>query len=324
MSWRGVKGGLEAASQGHDVVMTPGAYCYFDHYQGPQNEEPLAWGGYLPLSKVYKFDPVVASMTEDEAKHILGGQANLWSEYIPTNEQSEYMIYPRIAALAETVWSTKASRDWEDFSRRIIHLFNRYDYQGINYAKSALLVTAGTQINIEEQVVEVLLNNEFPDSDIRFTLDGSPISDTALKYKEPIELFETTTIKASLFKDEKPVGKPFNKTIKFHKAVAEKVSYKDTYHDRYQGAGAYNMVNTLRGSKNFHDGQWQAWLENDMEVIIDLDKENSISQVIVGSMENQGSGIYFPIAVIIFTSNDRETYEEIGRTERIYAKNAGS
>jgi len=324
MSWRGVKGGLEAASQGHDVVMTPGTHCYFDHYQGPQNEEPLAWGGYLPLSKVYQFDPIVESMTVKEAEHVLGGQANLWSEYIPTNEQSEYMIYPRIAAMSETVWSTKESRDWNDFSRRINYLFKRYEYQGINYAKSAFLVTADTQINIDDQIVEVLLNNEFPDSDIRFTLDGSHVSGDALIYKEPIELSGTTTIKASLFKDEKPVGKQFNKTIKYHKAVAKKVTYKDAYHDRYQGAGAYNMVNTLRGSKNFHDGQWQAWLENDMEVIIDLDKENSISQVIVGSMENQGSGIYFPTAVIIFASNDGNTYEEIGRIERLYAKNAGS
>ncbi len=324
MSWRGVKGGLEAASQGHDVVMTPGTHCYFDHYQGPQNEEPLAWGGYLPLSKVYTFDPVVESMTAEEATHVLGGQANLWSEYIPTNEQSEYMIYPRIAALAETVWSTKASRDWDDFSRRITHLFNRYEYQDINYAKSAYLVIADTQMNLKNNSVEVLLKNEFTDSDIRYVLGDGELSVSAKKYVEPIQLKETTLIKASLFKNEVPIGKELNEIIKFHKAIGKKVSFKEMYHDSYQGAGEYGMVNSLRGTKNFHDGQWQAWLGKDMEAIIDLGKVESIHQVTIGSMENQGSGIYFPTKIAVFVSNDGDNFREVGRINRDYAKNAES
>ena len=120
MSWRGVKGGVAAAKQGHDVIMTPTSHCYFDHYQGPINDEPLAWGGYTPLSKVYKFDPVVDEMTKEEAKYVLGGQANLWSEYIPTKKQSQYMIYPRLAALSETLWSPKELRNWDDFSSRTV------------------------------------------------------------------------------------------------------------------------------------------------------------------------------------------------------------
>jgi len=322
MSWRGVKGGLEAASQGHDVVMTPGSHCYFDHYQGPQNEEPLAWGGYLPLSKVYKFDPIVESMTEEEAKHVLGGQANLWSEYIPTNEQSEYMIYPRIAALSETVWSTKASRDWDDFSHRIIHLFKRYEYQGINYAKSAYLVMADTKINLENKSVEVLLKNEFTDSDIRYVLDYTDLSQNSKKYIAPIQLTKTTLVKAALFKNDKPIGKELNELIKLHKAIGKKIIFIEKYHDSYQGAGKYGLVNSLRGTKNFHDGQWQAWLAKDMEVIIDLEKEEQIHQVTVGSMENQGAGIYFPTKVTVFISDDGKKFREVGRIKKEYAKNA--
>src|SRR5690606_28139878 len=142
MSWRGFEGGMEAANQGHDVVMTPTSYMYFDYYQGPQNEEPLAWGGYIPLSKVYEFDPVVETMTPEQAKHVLGGQANVWSEQIKTAAHSQYMIYPRLAALSEAVWSPKESRDWDDFSKRILTLFERYEYLDINYAKSAYLVMA--------------------------------------------------------------------------------------------------------------------------------------------------------------------------------------
>ncbi len=324
MSWRGVKGGLEAAAQGHDVVMTPGTHCYFDHYQGPQNEEPLAIGGYLPLNKVYKFDPVVESMTEEEAKHVLGGQANLWAEYIPTTSHSEYMIYPRLAALSETVWSPKKLRDWDDFSARILPMFKRYEYLGINYAKSAYLITANTKINMENKSVELQLKNEFPKSDIRYTLNGDKLTKDAEKYLTPIQLTETTTIKASLFKNNQPIGKELIKTIKFHKGVGKQVSYKEIYNDKYKGAGEFGMVNTLRGTKNFHDGQWQAWLDKDMEVTIDLENETKINTVTVGSMENQGPGIYYPTAIEVFVSTDGKVFEKVGETKRDYVKSSNS
>jgi len=324
MSWRGVKGGLEAATQGHDVVMTPGTHCYFDHYQGPQNEEPIAWGGNLPLSKVYKFDPIVESMTEEEAKHVLGGQANLWAEYVSTNSHSEYMIYPRLAALSETVWSPKESRDWNDFSSRISTMFKRYEYLGINYAKSAYLITADTKINLEDKSVELQLKNEFPESDIRYALNGDKLTESAEKYTSPIKLSETTTIKASLFRNNEPIGKELNKTIKFHKGVGKKVSYKEIYSDRYQGAGEFSLVNTLRGTKNFHDGQWQAWLDKDMEITIDLEKDTKINSVTIGSMENQGPGIYYPTAIEVFVSNDGKAFKRAGEISRPYAKNGNS
>jgi hexosaminidase len=107
MSWRGTVGGTEAAKQGHDVIMSPESPCYFNFYQGPQNEEPLAFDAFNPLNKVYAFDPVVDTMTPQEASRILGGQANLWAEYITNPKASEYMIFPRLAALSEVLWSTK-------------------------------------------------------------------------------------------------------------------------------------------------------------------------------------------------------------------------
>lgn len=324
MSWRGVKGGVEAAKQGHDVVMTPGSHCYFDHYQGPQNEEPLAIGGFTPLSKVYQFDPVVDSMNEKEAAHVLGGQANLWAEYIPTTEQSEYMIYPRLAALSETVWSPKESRNWEDFSSRITTLFNRYEILGINYSRSAYLVNATTKINLENKVMEVVLKNEFPNSEIRYSLDGSKLNRISEKYDIPIQLSETTTIKAALFENNKPIGKEFNTVIKFHKAVGKTVAYKNIYSDSYKGAGDFGMTNALRGTKNFHDGQWQAWIGKDMEVVIDLEKLETIKQVTIGSMENQGPGIYFPTKIEVLVSEDGKIFMNIGSVERAYAKNGNS
>ncbi len=324
MSWRGVQGGVEATAHGHDVVMTPGTHCYFDHYQGPQNEEPLAWGGYTPLSKVYEFDPIVDGMDEEQAAHVLGGQANLWSEQIKTESHSEYMIFPRLAAMSEALWSPKEPRDWNDFSERITSLMKRYEHLGINYAKSAYLITADVNIDMDTKEVDVHLKNEFPNTDIRYSLDSDTLSDFPITYNGPIKLTQSTTINASLFTNGEPIGTPFQKIIKFHKGVGKKVSFKDTFHKNYQGEGEFTLLNTLRGSKNFHDGHWQAWLNKDMEAIIDLEKETEIHQVKLGAMENQGPGIYFPIEVKVLLSDDGKKFKEVGHVMRAYEKNPTS
>lgn len=323
MSWRGTKGGTEAADQGHDVIMTPESHCYFNFYQGPQNEEPLAFDGYTPLSKVYEFDPVVPEMSPVEANHVLGGQANLWAEHLSGPKDSEYMIFPRLAALSEVLWSSKESRNWNDFTTRLKPLLSRYDYLGINYAKSAYLVTAASNADIARKQINITLKNEFPNPDIRYVLGDKSMDHHAVKYLNPIELNETTLLKASLFQDDKPIGKTFTDTIIFHKAVAQKVKYLTPYNQNYKG-DAYTMVNAIRGSKNFHDGQWQAWLVNDMETVIDFEKPESVEQVIVGTLESQGSGVNFPVKIKVMVSNDGIKYKEVGKITRPYAGNVTS
>ena len=321
MSWRGTKGGIEAAEQGHDVIMTPESHCYFNFYQGPQNEEPVAFNAYLPLSKVYEFDPVADAMSPEVAKHILGAHANLWAEYIDSDALSEYMLFPRLAALSEVLWSTKESRNWEDFSARLGTMFNRYDALGINYAKSSYLITTSSTVDMTTKKVFLSLKNEFPNPDIRYVTGDKDINDNPVPYTNPIEIKETTLIKASLFKDDKPVGKTYIDTIKFHKAVASKLTFKTPFNKNYKGDGDLSLVNIIRGTKNFHDGQWQAWLEDDMEVVIDLGKEKEIQQLILGSLESQGSGIYFPTAVTVSVSKDGKNYTEVGKISRAFAPN---
>ena len=324
MSWRGTQGGIDATKQGHDVIMTPESHCYFNFYQGPQNEEPIAFDGYTPLSKVYEFDPVVPTMTPEEAKHVLGGQANLWAEYLPGPKDSEYMIFPRLAALSEVLWSTKESRNWNDFTSRLTYLLQRYNYLGINYARSAFLVTSTSNADLVQKQINITLKNEFPNPDIRYVLGNKNIDHNAIKYTSPIPFKETTILKASLFQNDKPVGKTLTDTIVFHKAVAHKVIYLTPYNQNYKGDGPFQMVNTIRGSKNFHDGQWQAWLVNDMELVIDLEKQESVEQVTVGTLESQGSGVNFPIQIKVLLSTDGITYKEVAKVSRPFAVNASS
>jgi hexosaminidase len=132
MDWAG--GAVEAATSGHDVVMSPLADCYFDHYQSLDHlKEPHSIGGYLPLHQVYAFEPVPASLPADCQQHILGAQANVWTEYMPSFKHVEYMVFPRLGALAEVVWSPRASRNWDDFTRRVRIDCQRLDQLGVNH-----------------------------------------------------------------------------------------------------------------------------------------------------------------------------------------------
>lgn len=138
MSWRGIKGGVEAAKQGHDVIMTPNTYFYLDYYQNNPGEEPLAIGGYLPLSKVYSFNPMAGELTEEEAKHIIGVQGNVWTEYMAESDYVEYMAYPRACAIAEVAWLDSTKRNFDNFDNRLQKHLKRFDVMGVNYFNKEL------------------------------------------------------------------------------------------------------------------------------------------------------------------------------------------
>lgn len=148
MSWRGEEGGIAAAQQNHDVIMTPTGWCYFDYYQDTTKTEPLAIGGYLPISKVYSYEPLPAQLTADQAKHILGVQANVWTEYMKTSDYVEYMVYPRACAMAEVAWSSKENRNYEDFIKRLQKHAIRLDEWKVNYAKHGIEAAENTPANV--------------------------------------------------------------------------------------------------------------------------------------------------------------------------------
>ena len=133
MSWRGESGGIAAAKKGHNVVMMPGGYVYFDSYQANPTTQPEAIGGFLPLQKVYGHEPIPKELTATQAKHVLGAQANIWTEYVPTTEHLEYMVFPRILALSEVVWSDSSARDWPDFQKRLQDHYRLLQRRVVNY-----------------------------------------------------------------------------------------------------------------------------------------------------------------------------------------------
>jgi len=231
------------------------------------------------------------------------------------------MIFPRLTALSETLWSSKSLRNWDDFSERLKNIFKRYEFLDINYAKSAYTITSNIKTDLKSKSVALTLQNEFSKSDIRYVLNDGNLNANAIKFIEPIRLHKTTFIKASVFENDKPVGTVFKDTITFHNAVSSKVDYKTNCHERYQGSGVFNLVNTLRGTKNFRDGRWQAWLNKEADITINFENEEYIKEVVIGSMENQQNGIFYPNKIQILTSIDGKNFKEVKSFTRKYAQN---
>jgi hexosaminidase len=185
MSWRGMRGGIEAAKAHHDVIMTPTDFVYLDYGQGDPAYEPLNIGSYVPLDKVYSFEPVPAELTPDEAKYIIGAQANIWTEYMKTPQHVEYMAFPRMLAVAEVLWSRKEGRDFADFQRRLSAILPRLDKQNVNYripepGGLRNIVTAHDRVSIELQPA--------PGTPVHYTTDGSTPDERSPLYSKPIEI----------------------------------------------------------------------------------------------------------------------------------------
>jgi hexosaminidase len=187
MSWRGTSGGIAAAREGHDVVMSPNSHLYFDYYQGDARFEPLAIGGFIPLERVYSYEPVPDSLTPDQAKHILGAQANLWTEYLKTPEAVEYMVWPRALALAELAWSSKEARDWNSFVARLPAALRALDRLNVSYRVPHVEGLDGDRLTLSSSV-DVRLRSMLPDAVIRYTVDGSDPSPSSPRYERPIRV----------------------------------------------------------------------------------------------------------------------------------------
>ncbi|WP_423128130.1 family 20 glycosylhydrolase [Gaoshiqia sp. Z1-71] len=192
MSWRGEAGGIEAAQQGHDVVMTPGNWVYLDHYQGSSQVEPVAIGGYTTLEESYGYDPVPAELDGEKAKHVLGTQGNVWSEYLYTPEMFEYRIYPRIIALAEVGWTEKANKDYTDFLRRMDPQFERLDYHGINYHIPLPEGPVNQVAFTDEATLEFTTTRPVK---MVYTLDGQEPDLNSAVYESPLVFTENATVK---------------------------------------------------------------------------------------------------------------------------------
>lgn len=319
MSWRGEDGGIAAAKAGHDVIMTPSSHLYLDYYQADPFTEPKAIGGYVPLEKVYSYNPVSDKLTTDaERQHVIGVQGNLWTEYVDDEKAAEYMLFPRLLAVAEVGWTPQEKRSYEDFLRRVNWEMPHLKEQGINvYPLKNIAIT--DSVDHKEKCVWVSIKSERIPAEIRYTLDGSkPTKDSPL-YTKPIEVREEAKIVAQLFEGDEPLFEPVRFQTGYHLAVGATVSYKEghRYAEKYAASGDGTLTDGLRGGPTYLDGRWQGFLGEDVDVTLDLGAEKPLQQVALRFLQSKGNWVYMPREVILYISQDGKKWQEVGRKRTV-------
>lgn len=310
MSWRGLSGGIEAAKMKHDVVMAPTSHVYFDYYQTQDVEnEPIAIGGYVPIQTVYSLEPAPAELTVEEQKYIIGTQANLWTEYIPTTEQVEYMVLPRMAALAEVQWCVPEQKDYVNFIKRLPGLMEIYALEGYNYAKHVFDIQAKLIPNINEGVIEVHLNT-IDDAPIYYTLDGSQPTEASVHYEGVLKLNETCSFRAIAVRTSGN-SKVFSEEIDFNKATMKPITLLQPLNERYKYGGETTLVDGLKGNLTLRTTRWLGLSGNDLEAVINLKSEQEVSSVDIRVFVDKSDWVFDSRGFEISVSTDGENFKNV-------------
>lgn len=332
MSWTGIKSGIEAAKQHHEVVMAPLPYSYFDHAQSAAPGEPEAYPGLTMLNNVYDYEPVPAALTPEQAKFIKGAQANLWSEYVPTASHAEYMLFPRAIALAEVTWANPEQKNFSDFTRRLLHYNKRLNFHQVNYSRHMYDIRLSNLEKKRSRMVATISGSE-NGAPIYYTLDGSIPDKKSAKYKRPLTISKSATLTAAILNEGKVIDMAVKDYI-MHKAVGKKISYKIP--PDYNKSGLDGLVNGSladdvrfndyrnEDEERYNDDKWLGWNDKVLEATIDLGKSEKIDSVNMRFYHNVPFGIFIPKSVTLQLSADGVNFEEVAAAEIELPKATGA
>ncbi|TAE41595.1 MAG: beta-N-acetylhexosaminidase [Runella slithyformis] len=301
MSWRGTKGGIEAAQQKHNVIMSPTSHCYVNFYQANPANEPTAQGGFLPIEQVYAYEPVPAELTPEERKYIIGLQANLWTEYISTPQHAEYMAFPRTIALAEIGWIPQGPKNFEDFATRLKPHLKRLDYLKVNYSKRIFDIRAITQFGNDGKL-QVRFDKLDSESKIYYTTDGKSPTTASTEYFTPITLTKTTTVKAIT-----STGATFEETFLIHRAKGKPYTYTG---DAAEAGTPKKLTDGQLAQSPKQEEEWVNARGKDLEVTIDLGEVRAVTKVSAHFLKNVLYGYFPPTSVEISISKDGESFKD--------------
>jgi len=320
MSWRGTEGGIEAAKQNHNVIMTPGEYCYFDHYQSDPRNEPIAIGGYTTIEKVYSFEPTPKELTDEQRKYILGAQANVWTEYIIEPKNVEYMVFPRICALSEVLWTPADKKNYTEFKDRLKGHFGILDLLKINYSKAVYDLSVKYSQPDDKNGIAVEIFAPFSNSEIFYTMDGSEPDLKSNKYSGKFSIKNSCTLKSAYFENGIKQGTTFIQEFKINKATGQNITITAQPKKRYSVGGAFSLVDGVTGRLPWSGRDWLGFLGEDLNATIELKESTAISKVTVDVLNAVQNWIHLPKEIEVLISNDGIKYESVKKVDWNFIK----
>jgi len=328
MSWRGEQGGIEAAKQGHQVVMSPTSYCYFDYYQSSHHSEPLAIGGFLPLEKVYEYSPIPSELSAEEAKFVLGGQANVWTEYIPTFDHVEYMVYPRALALIQSLWCEKKPK-YETFLADLILFHEDFlELHNVNFSPSIHFPELHVERSDNGVNIFWTTVNKQEEFSLRTSFDGSfELTETKnLKNGESVTLNKSSFAMPLNFElQSTELDHPLNYTFFPSEILGAQIDLVTPANKKFNHNGSLNLVDGILGDgERWKGDEWLGFREEKIELIIELDAIEQLKTISLGFLKSNGSWIYTPKSIQVSISPDNKEWQEVtnvmcpGETDAIY------
>ena len=305
LAWQGLgEAGYKAAKQGHRFIMAPSQIVYLDYYQGPQWFEPRTYFGNNTLKDIYEYEPVQPSWGTEISDNLWGVQACMWTEFIESTQHLVYMLFPRVAALADIAWAQKGTKDWVSFVRRLDRLAARWEYMGIGYSKS--MYNLDHKVTSADGKLVVNLSCIRPDVDVRYTLDGSEPLATSALYTDSLVLSDSVTVRAAAFAGDVRKGEILNLPVRWNKATAKPVSGNEN-------AEVYMLTNGIKGSDKHTDMEWCGWYDRDVSFVLDLEEVTPITRVVMGHVVNYGMGVHYPASVELLVSTDNRNFVPLRR-----------
>jgi hexosaminidase len=321
MSWQGIEGGVAAAKMRHDAIMSPGDFTYFDAFQSRSVDEPLAIHGLTTLKKVYSYNPMPDELKGTEfEKHILGAQGQLWTEYIGTPRKAEYMVLPRMSALAEVVWSPVAKQNWNDFSLRLPALFSRFDQMEINASRSVFTVNSTYELQGKGEAARhiVTLSSDTDLTSIYYTIDGSEPSGHSPTYTSPFEISGSTLVLARA--QDKYSGDIYYETKLrkvSHKAVGAKVTFFSEPSTYGNANPALDLVDGISVKDQiFQMDDWATFWGDKADLQIEFEKNESISELSFAFNPGKLRQMYPPKKVEVFSSKDGKEWSLLASVDQ--------
>ena len=302
LGWQGYgKAALKAAEKGHRFIMTPARIMYLIRYQGPQWFEPQTYFGNNTLKDIYDYEPVQADWKPEYASLLKGVQASMWTEFCNKPEDVDYLVFPRLAALAEVAWTQPARKEWTAFLKGLDAYNEHLTAKGIVYARSMYNIQHTVTPN--NGMLEVKLECIRPDMEIHYTTDGSEPTATSPLYEKIVPVKEALTLKGAIFAHGRQMGKTLILPVRWNLATAKPVLGTNPTEKL--------LTNGIRGSLKYSDFEWCSWADNDsVSFTIDLLKPEMLNTLTLGCITNNGMAIHKPASVRVEVSDDNSKFRE--------------